>query len=196
MSPSSKWRIVIWCSQESRWMVPRYFDQDKSYPVDGWCPTDGQHGIIPLKDFGPQEIFLDPIARPSQRRNEQSHRQTFVEKEKEKRPSQRRGMRNFPRLASVQVLSFGYSRDMLEYPRREGCDHPCREECGCFSNGKWADTLLWPRNEQPGTQTLTMWNGQLALDVFVMILCGSWKGTLVLPRIASQLLQFMWDDQE
>jgi hypothetical protein len=31
-------------------------------------------------------------------------------------------MRNLPRLASVQVLSFGYSRDMLEYPRREGCD--------------------------------------------------------------------------
>jgi hypothetical protein len=36
-------------------------------------------------------------------------------------------MRNLPRLASVQVLSFGYSRDMLEYPRREGCDHPRRE---------------------------------------------------------------------
>jgi hypothetical protein len=30
-------------------------------------------------------------------------------------------MRNLPRLASVQVLSFGDSRDMLEYPRREGC---------------------------------------------------------------------------
>jgi hypothetical protein len=36
-------------------MVPRYFDQDESYPVDVWCPTDGQHGIIPWKDFGPQE---------------------------------------------------------------------------------------------------------------------------------------------
>jgi hypothetical protein len=56
-------------------------------------------------------------------------------------------MRNFPRLASVQVLSFGYSRDMLEYPRREGCDHPRREECGCFSKGQQEDTLLWPRIE-------------------------------------------------
>jgi hypothetical protein len=56
-------------------------------------------------------------------------------------------MRNLPRLASVQVLSFGYSRDMLEYPRREGCDHPRREECGCFSKGQRADTLLWPRIE-------------------------------------------------
>ena len=145
-------------------MVPRYFDQDESYPVDGWCPADGQHGIIPWKYFEPQEIFFYPIARPSQRRNDQSHRQTFVEKEKEKRPSQRRkrpsqrrGMRNFPRLASVQVLSFGYSRDMLEYPRRE--------ECGCFSKVQQADTLLWPRIEQPGRQTLTMWNGQLALEV-------------------------------
>jgi hypothetical protein len=61
-------------------------------------------------------------------------------------------MRNFPRLASIQVLCFGYSRDMLEYPRRDGCDHPrrygCdhprREKCGCFSKGKQANTLLWP----------------------------------------------------
>jgi hypothetical protein len=68
-------------------------------------------------------------------------------------------MRNFPSLASVQVLSFGYSKDMLEYPRREGCDHPRREECECFSKGKREDTLLWPRIEYPGTQTLTMWNG-------------------------------------
>jgi hypothetical protein len=57
---------------------------------------------------------------------------TFVEK----------GMRNLPRLASVQVLSFGYSRDMLEYPHREGCDHPRREECGCFPKGQQANTLL------------------------------------------------------
>jgi hypothetical protein len=56
-------------------------------------------------------------------------------------------VRNSPRLASVQVLSFGYSRDMLEYPRREGCDHHRREECGCFSKGQLVDTLLWPRIE-------------------------------------------------
>ena len=154
-----------------------------------------------------------PTGRPSQRRKRE---ETFVEKEKEKRPSQRRkrpsqrrkrpsqrtkrpsqrrkrpsqrrGMRNFPRLAYVQVLSFGYSRDMLEYPRRE--------ECGCFSKGKRENTLLSPRIEQPGTQTLTMWNGQLALEVCAVILRGSWKGSLVLPRLAYQLFQFMWDDQE
>jgi hypothetical protein len=56
-------------------------------------------------------------------------------------------MRNLPRLASDQVLSFGYSRDMIEYPRREGCDHPRIEECVCFSKGKQVDTLLWPRIE-------------------------------------------------
>jgi hypothetical protein len=42
-----------------------YFDQDESYPVDEWCLADGSHGIIPWKDFGPQEIFSDPIARTS-----------------------------------------------------------------------------------------------------------------------------------
>jgi hypothetical protein len=46
-------------------MVPRYFDQDESYTLDGWFSTDGYHGIIPWKYFGPQEIFSDPIARPS-----------------------------------------------------------------------------------------------------------------------------------
>jgi hypothetical protein len=46
-------------------MVPRYFDQDEIYPVYGWFPSDGKHGIIPWKGFGPQDIFSDPIARPS-----------------------------------------------------------------------------------------------------------------------------------
>ena len=135
-------RILYFGARESYVSEFEMEDRDLcSQEEDGWCPTDGQHGIIPWKYFGPQEIFSDPIARPSQRRNEKSHRQTLRREGKEKRPSQRRRMRNLPRLASIQVLSFGYFRDMLEYPRREGCDHPCREECGCFSKGQWEDTF-------------------------------------------------------
>jgi hypothetical protein len=56
----------------------------------------------------------NPTGRLSQRRKRE---ETFVEKGNEK----------FSKVVLCPVLSFGYSKDMLEYP--------CREECGFFYKG-------------------------------------------------------------